>query len=579
MNLHPLISFVKATAGIDCGFPGLDFIIFPDAALVMANICLIQPPIEDFYTTNIRNIPLGLFHIGAMLKNHDLQLLDLRQGKPRKIPFPGELQAVAKYYRSDDAYPFSLYKSYSRFGPNINRIADLIPAETDIFLIAALFTTYIHEVLEIIQLIRQKNHRATIIIGGPGTYFNPDSLFDAGVDFVVLGEGEFAVSQLLDELEKTKPHLAAVPNLVWRSDGDIKQNPVKIITNINELSFADYDIPGTPRYTLSRKRHAMIMASRGCPHRCKFCSIHQTFGTKYRLRSMENVLSEMEDKIEKGFRSFDFEDDHFGGNKRWLHHLLNGIIGRFSDYDLSLQAMNGITVTNLDAEVLQKMKLAGFSSINLSLVTPDRKRQQALSRPFDTAAFTKVVQTARQIGLKVTAYLIIGLPGDTVEDNLQSILFLASLPCLIGPSLFYLVPGTPIFDELAAKEQIPDSELCYRSSFFPYTRPDYSRKSAMTLFRICRIINFMKAAKDYGYQPAEYNIEKNSIVIPSNLSGKQSQITLGFALLELLKTTGKLYGTGKKKGNRYPLVKEHCDSMLLEFFLKECLKWEKTKNT
>ncbi|MCG2715139.1 MAG: cobalamin-dependent protein, partial [Candidatus Marinimicrobia bacterium] len=217
----------------------------------MANICLIQPPIEDFYATNIRNIPLGLLHIGAMLKNHDLRLLDLRQGKSRKISFPRELQAAAKYYRPDDASPFSLYKSYSRFGSNINRIADLIPAETDVFLIAALFTTYIHEVLEIIPLIRQKNHRATIIIGGPGTYFNPDSLFDAGADFVVLGEGELAVSQLLDELEETKPNLAAVPNLVWRSDGDIKKNPVEIITNINELPFADYDIPDTPEYTLT----------------------------------------------------------------------------------------------------------------------------------------------------------------------------------------------------------------------------------------------------------------------------------------------------------------------------------------
>jgi len=560
-------------AGIDCGFPGLDFIIFPDAALIMANICLIQPPIEDFYATEIRNIPLGLLHIGAMLKKHDLQLLDLRRGKSRKIPFPGELQAVAKYYRPDDASPFSLYKSYSRFGPDINQIADLIPAETDVFLIAALFTTYIHEVLEIIPLIRQKKHRATIIIGGPGTYFNPDLLFDAGADFIVLGEGELAVPQLLDELEQAQPDFASVPNLVWQNGGRIFRNPVEIIKNIDQLPFSDYTITGTPEYILSGKRHAMIMASRGCPHRCKFCSIHQTFGTKYRLRSVENVLSEMEEKNKKGFRSFDFEDDHFGGNKRWLYHFLDGIIERFSDYDLSLQAMNGITVTNLDTNILEKMKRAGFSSINLSLVTPDRQKQQALRRPFDTAAFTKVVQMARQIGLKVTAYLIIGLPGDTVEDNLQSILFLASLPCLIGPSLFYLVPGTAIFDELAVKGKIPDSERCYRSSYFPYTRPDYSRESAMTLFRICRIINFMKAAREYNYQHSEYRIEDNAIIFPTNQSGKQSQITLGFALLELLKTTGKFYGTGKKKGNRYPLVQERCDSMLLGEFLKECLKW------
>lgn len=495
-------------------------------------------------------------------------MLDLRYGQSHIIPIPKELEAVKPFYRSNDASPFSLYKSYSRFGPEVRQIADLIPADADIFLISALFTTYIHEVFEIIFMIRQNNHSATIIIGGSGIIFNPEIFLNNGADFAILGEGELAVPRLLDELKQAQPDFAAVPNLVWQNDGVIYKNPVEIIENIDQLPFSDYNILGTPEYTLAGKRHAMTMASRGCPHRCKFCSIHQTFGTKYRLRSVKNVLMEMDKKIRAGFRSFDFEDDHFGGNKRWLTQLLNEIIARFVDYDLSLQAMNGITVTNLDINILQKMKLAGFTSINLSLVTPDQTRQNALNRPFDTRQFTDIVHSAHQIGLKVTAYIILGLPGDTVEDNLQSILFLASLPVLIGPSLFYLVPGTPLFDELAAQGEIPNSVRCYRSSYFPYERPDFSRESALTLFRICRIINFLKAVGDYNYQPAGYRLEKDAVIIPAGLSGKDSQITLGFALMELLKTTGKLYGTGKKKGDRYPLVEESCDLKILDKFIK-----------
>jgi hypothetical protein len=99
-------------------------------------------------------------------------------------------------------------------------------------------------------------------------------------------------------------------------------------------------------------------------------------GTRYRMRSVENVLAEMTEKIEQGFRSFDFEDDHLGGDRKWFLALLKGINIRFAGLDLSLQAMNGITAANLDSEILSAMWTAGFRSLNLALVTrlnPGRK--------------------------------------------------------------------------------------------------------------------------------------------------------------------------------------------------------------
>lgn len=534
----------------------------------MFNVCLIQPPIEDFYATGIRNIPLGLLSIGATLKTkHNVSLLDLRHGKSRKIPIPGELTGVAAYYRPADTSPFALYKTYARFGAIMTETTELIPEKADVFLVSALFSAYIYEALEIITLIRRKNTKAAIIAGGSGAVFHSPEFFNAGADFIIRGEGEIACARLLDELKQAQPDFASVPNLIWRNGRKIHTNPVEIIENINRLPFPDYSIPGAPGYRLKGRRHAMIMASRGCPFHCRFCSIHQIFGSKYRLRSVYNVLAELEDKIAQGFRSFDFEDDHFGGNKRWLNRLLDGILAKFTDYKLSFQAMNGITAGNLDTAILEKMKRAGFTALNLSLVTPDLNHQKALQRPFDTAQFISVVEAAARIGLQVTAYLIVGLPGDTAADNLNSILFLAGLPVLIGPSLLYLVPGTAIFSELKTQGEIPDSPRCYRSSYFPYDRREFSRTSAMTLFRICRIINFMKAAREYRYQPSEYRLENDAVIIPPGLSGKQTQITLGFALLELLKQTGKIYGTRKKQGRRYPIIEELCDTELIAEFL------------
>ncbi|MDD5765669.1 MAG: radical SAM protein [Candidatus Marinimicrobia bacterium] len=530
-------------------------------------ICLIQPPIEDFYGTPIRNYPLGLLSVAAAIREFHPTLIDLRNAKPRPVSLPAALKGVSPFYRPDDASPFSLYKRFYRFGLSDDEITQLIPGEFDIFLISAMFTTYSETVFQLIRLIHERKPSAVIIVGGADASVRPENYLQVGADFVIAGEGEIAAKCLLDELEKTTPNFGSVPNLVWQKGNKIVHNPVEWIVDLDALPFADAQTPGTPDYFLNDKLHAMILASRGCPNRCEFCSIHLTMGDRYRIRSVSNVLDEMGEKIAAGIRSFDFEDDHFGGNRRWLAEFLDGVIERFPDFHLSLQAMNGITASNLNAEILKKMKQAGFSSLNVSLVTPGETMQTNLKRPFGTKKFIEIVNSAHSIGLSVTAYIIIGLPCETTAEILNAILLLAGLPCLIGPSLFYLVPSTPVFDRLQDSGKVPDSTLCYRSSHYPVETQDCTRLSAMTLFRICRIVNFLKSLADDGFPSVEIDSDDDKIHIPEGVSGKESQKLLGVSLLRRLYHTGILYGTGKKQNGAYPLVREKYSPELLESFL------------
>ena len=535
------------------------------------SICLVQPPIEDFYQTAIRNIPLGLLLIGAALRRHsqfDVQLLDLRQAKPRKGDLPPEMSTLLPFYRSDDASPFSLYKTYYRFGYSDREIHELLPDRVDFFCISSLFTTYSDTVVALIRIIREERPGAGIIVGGGHPSVLPAHLLEAGADFVIVGEGEEAVPMLIEECRQAEPDFTRIPNLVRPEKGELLRNPVKRIANPDALAFADYTIPGLAETRFNGKKHAMLLASRGCPNHCSFCSVHQTMGAAYRVRSVANVVREIEEKGKQGFHSFDFEDDHFGGSQGWLEELLDNLIERYPQGELALQAMNGITASNLTPELLRKMKRAGFSSVNLSLVTPNRKGQRQLRRPFDTEKFTGVVRTAWQQGLFVTAYIIIGLPDDTLAQNLASVLFLAELPCLIGPSFFYLVPGTELFARHFAEESSPDRFRRFRSSYFPYVRDDFSRADAMTLFRICRLINFLKEVIDEDYCPAAYQIVDEGIQVADGLDGRQSRVTLGFALLELLIRSGKWYGTRKKRKGVYPLAEEAVSASILARFLE-----------
>jgi len=532
-------------------------------------ICLIQPPIEDFYTTPLRNVPLGLLTIAAVLPEHQLQVLDLRSGRPERIPLPPELGAVAPYYPPDDVSPFGLYKHYYRFGPTPAAIGDLLPKDGDLFLISALFTAYAPTVYELIGILRKKAGSAWIVVGGAHATACPEDILQAGADFVVCGEGELAISALVTELSKPEPELADVPNLVWRKNGQIIRNPVVTIADLDHLPAPQYLLSGLPTYAIRGQRLAMLIASRGCPHRCTFCGINQVMGNRNRRHTVEYVLSVMDRMVARGVRFFDFEDDHFGGDREWLLELLDGIVARFGAGQLQLAAMNGITASNLDAVVLAKMRQAGFRALNLALVAPSRGQQQTLGRPFDTDFFIELVAQARALDFTVTTYLIIGLPGEPAAEILRAILLLSAQPVLLGPSLFYLVPGTALFAEIASAGRLPVSLLQYRATYFPVESAACSRTAAMTLFRLCRLVNFIKAGLDDGWPSVSYQLSDGQIFIPDEIQGNAVRRAVGMALLAHFFRTGQLGGARPSGRRRYRIVPEKVEPALLQAFLDE----------
>jgi radical SAM superfamily enzyme YgiQ (UPF0313 family) len=536
-------------------------------ATLVEKICLIQPPIEDYYTTPVRNIPLGLLLLAAVLKSqYQIQLLDLRYRGSHVVKMPKEFEPLRKYYHADDASPFGLYKNYQRFGFLKSELEELLQLESDVYLISALLTPYADTVYEIIEILRRLHPKALIICGGQHAALFSEQFFSRGVDFVFQAEGERGILDLLEQLDWGKRDFYKISNLIWKSAEKVIFNPVQWIQNLDELPPAEYEVSGIPDYLYNGQRHAMIIASRGCPNHCRFCGIHQSMGDRYRMRSVENVLAELELKYQAGFRSFDFEDDHFGGDQKWLEQFLDAVVSKYKDRPIYLSAMNGITANNLDDSLLSKMWLAGFRELNLSLVSASIRQQDVLARPFGNKELVQLVQVAYRIGFHVTVYLIIGLPGDSPFQVLDSILMLAALPCQIGPSLFYLVPETPVFRDLKDSAQLPRNFRCYRATYFPYSRTGFSRREAMTLLRICRLLNFLKNWIGSGCSSAKFRIQQDRMVLTGKMNGKCAQQVLGFGLLHLLFSTGKLYGTGKKVNNYYPLVKEDCSMELLDYF-------------
>src|SRR5262249_6205272 len=147
--------------------------------------------------------------------------------------------------------------------------------------------------------------------------------------------------------------------------------------------------------------------------------------------------------------------------------------------------------------LVQEMQRTGFRALNLALVTSDKQRQRATKRPGSTPHFDRVVQKGAEVGLEMVNYLILGLPDSSIEEMLTSIVHLMERPVLIGPSVFYATPGRGSYPQRLGGGLLSPPDLpLQRSPCFPVETPHFTRLDLVTLFRLCRVLNFVKASLD-----------------------------------------------------------------------------------
>jgi radical SAM superfamily enzyme YgiQ (UPF0313 family) len=198
----------------------------------------------------------------------------------------------------------------------------------------------------------------------------------------------------------------------------------------------------------------------------------------------------------------DFEDDNLCADKPRALSLLKGIAGL--KLPLSLSAMNGLCYWTLDREILAAMREAGFESINLSLVSTHESMVSQLNRPHSLEKFHNVVWQAVELDLRVTAYAIMGMPGQSLEEMMDTVKALSGSQCLIGPSPFYFTPGSPIHKQLGNSPRIilaskgRDPFFSARLTALDVEHEDFSRDDIYTCFKLCRVINYFKKGLDRG---------------------------------------------------------------------------------
>jgi radical SAM superfamily enzyme YgiQ (UPF0313 family) len=497
-------------------------------------LLLLQPPVQDFYDTDVRLQPIGLCYLTAAVRKNlpDVEVIvrDYHAGCGRMtVSIPKELRYLRAFYSVADKSPFSTFHDYYHFGKSFDAIeADIASMQPDIVGISSLFTPYFREALQVAARVK-KHSRAPVIMGGSHASAEPESLLSSlNVDYVIRGEGEKPLVELLRHLRGETP-IERVSNLVFKEHGLLRSNPMAGNYPIDMLPLPDLSDFLPANYSLAGKPMAFMITSRSCPHRCSFCSVHTTFGHDYRRRPLESVFDEIELRYRQGYRVIDFEDDNLTYYMKSFKELCRRLAARFPGRELEFVAMNGISYLSLDDEMLELMFAAGFSSLNLALVSSDKAVRETTKRPHTLERYLKVVHKAHALGFKIVSYQILGLPNESLESMLQTLAFNTRLPVLLGASPFYRTPRSPIAEGL---DLTGADFLRARLSAFAVETDECQRADLYTLFVTTRMLNFLKGL------PLECRAR---FVDLFDRSWNDPRTQIGIELLDRLRQSDRLY--------------------------------------
>jgi anaerobic magnesium-protoporphyrin IX monomethyl ester cyclase len=378
------------------------------------NILLIQPPSRIRQREELVVPPLGLAYLASTLRRegHRVKILDA----------------------------FALGMSWEEFEAEIKK------EKPDLIGMGGMTPT-IDNTLRAAKICRP--HTRTLVVGGPHVSVHREEFFRdcPEADFGVMGEGEAAFAGLVKRLEEGKDPWEG-PGLV----GPERANPpANFIEDLDSIPFPSRNLLPNQAYRYALwpgKKITTLITSRGCPYQCIFCD-KSTFGSKWRARSAQNVLEEIEQIVrDLKIKSIIFYDDLFTLSKQRVVQICQGILDR----DLQIEWKCEGRVDRVDEEMLRWMRKAGCTLIAYGVESGNQEGLEYLRKKTTLAQIRRAFELTHKAGLRPMAYFILGIPVETFEGGLQTIEFAKELnPEYAQFSILSPYKGTDLYAEAKAR--------------------------------------------------------------------------------------------------------------------------------
>lgn len=354
-------------------------------------------------------------------------------------------------------------------------------------------------ILEIIKFVRTEERlkHTRIVLGGPEVKHHDEAFLRAGADFIVLGEGETTLYDLLTTVDNAfSPFLDTVDGIAFINvRGDIVRTKEREkIKDIDILPFPDRKAIELNRYFDAwKERHGYSTASvstmRGCPYTCKWCS-RAVYGLSYRRRSARLVVQELA-WIQQNYAvdTFWFVDDVFTISHKWL--------GEFAE-ELMLQGVEiryeCITrADRMNAEVVDMLEQTGCFRVWIGAESGSQRVIDLMDRRVQVTQVRDMIQLAQAAGIEAGTFIMLGYPGETeadIEETVQHLI--SSAPTLFTITVAYPIKGTPMYEEVESEmlEKLPWETSTDRDLDFKRAHPRIYYDHAVRY-----VVNKVNAAK------------------------------------------------------------------------------------
>jgi anaerobic magnesium-protoporphyrin IX monomethyl ester cyclase len=406
-------------------------------------VCLINPPRIHPKSWGKPNVfqPTGIAYVAALLeRQHKVRIID----------------AAAEGWRNLEQIPGTKYLLL--VGLKNKAIEDRIRRwSPDVVGVHIPFSGWVNPAFEVASLVKSIDRNIITVVDGQHPSARPlDCLAHSNIDFVVIGEPEQTIFELIGVLEQGNMHgLKRVRGIAFiKNEERVITPPRPAIQELDSLPFpARHLLPmGTyfavvkenPLRGEIRKPWASMITSRGCPYNCVFCTIHNVMGRKWRGRSPENVVDEIEQLIHTyHIEQLDFSDENMTLDKKRMETICDLIVER--GLDIEWYTPNGVRADTLDENLLTKMRKSGCKKIRIAPESGvQRIVDQIIKKNLNLKEVEKAVVLSKKVGIKVGCFFVIGLIGETKEDIKETINYAYKLRQL-GADRFYFSIATPMY--------------------------------------------------------------------------------------------------------------------------------------
>jgi molybdenum cofactor biosynthesis enzyme MoaA len=414
-------------------------------------VLLLNPWIHDFAAYDLWMKPLGLLYLGAMLEQAgwEVVLIDCldpfdeatlaRQGRSR----PQRKLGTGPLWAEPIETPAPLAgipRRYKRFGlppEGLQARLQALPPPRGV-LVTSMMTYWYPGVVETIALVRRAFPEVPVVLGGIyATLCHGHAVAHSGADQVIAGPGQEAVLRLLGTAAPSRP-------------------------------FPEWPWPAYHRYP--KLDSVSVLTSWGCPFRCTYCASHR-LQPGFQRRPPDEVVEEIAYYVRRfhvAHVAF-YDDALLVDPDHHIRPLLEGLIGR--RLEVQLHTPNGLHARFIDRALAQQMRQARFATLRLSLETADPERQKDSGGKVSNDELAAAIGHLRAAGFgprEVGVYVLIGRPGETLQEIIDSLVFVHRCGARIKLAQYSPIPGTEEFERSAA--QVPalrEEPLLHNNTIYP----------------------------------------------------------------------------------------------------------------